>query len=136
MNRTSPSRTPHHFLFMLPGSTSPEEQEQIVKTAKELTSMGYIYVASAREKTMEDRDNIRFMPLREGQLPCFGSVTGVMVVRDQSIARAAEEAYPGAKIFVIDPAHDIPEAPVEEPQQSRRRANLTWPQPLMQAAAA
>jgi hypothetical protein len=104
MKRPSSSNHPHHFLFMLPASTTPSEQDEIVETAKKLTSMGYVYVASAHERTMEDRDNIRFMPLKNDDLPCFNAVAGVMVVRDQGLAEVAQHAYPGANILVIDPA--------------------------------
>ena len=89
---------------MLPESTTPSEQDEIVETAKKLTSMGYVYVASAHERTMEDRDEVRFMPLRNDDLPCFGAVAGVMVVRDQGLAQVAQQQYPGANILVIDPA--------------------------------
>jgi hypothetical protein len=115
---------------MLPDSTTPEEQECVVNSAKELTSMGYVYVASARERTMEDRDNIRFMPLRSDDLPRFGNVSGVMVVRDHEFARAAEQAYPGAKVFVIDPATPAPAKAAEEHVRPRPVASTVW-QPVM-----
>ena len=104
MNPPSNSNRQHHFLFMLPASTTPSEQDEIVETAKKMTSMGYVYVASAHERTMEDRDDIRFMPLRNDDLPCFGAVAGVMVVRDQGLADVAQQRYPGANVLVIDPA--------------------------------
>jgi hypothetical protein len=53
---------------------------------------------------MEDRDEIRFMPLKNDDLPCFNALAGVMVVRDQELARVAQQTYPGANILVIDPA--------------------------------
>lgn len=132
MNASSKTntRSPHHFLFMLPDSATPAEQDHVVEAAKELTSMGYVYVASAQERTMEDRDNIRFMPLRPDDLPRFGAVSGVMVVRDQSMAQAAQEAYPGAKVFVIDPAQ------ASQKPRHRAAALTVWPQPLMAASSA
>jgi hypothetical protein len=130
MKSSSQTKSPHHFLFMLPGSTTPEEQERVVKSAKDLTSMGYVYVASAHERTMEDRDNIRFMPLRSNDLPRFGNVSGVMVVRDQEYARAAEQAYPSAKVFVIDPSSPAPAKAAGERVRSRPAALAVW-QPMM-----
>jgi hypothetical protein len=123
------TQSPHHFLFMLPGSTTPEDQERVVKSAKALTSMGYVYVASTHEHTMEDRDNIRFMPLRSNDLPRFGEVSGVMVVRDQEVARAAEQAYPRARVFVIDPSGPAP-AKTEERVRPSPAAIMVW-QPVM-----
>jgi hypothetical protein len=130
MKSSSQSNPPHHFLFVLPGSTTPDEQERVVKSAKQLTSMGYVYVASAHERTMEDRENIRYMPLRENDLPRFGNVSGVMVVRDQACARAAVEAYPGASIFVIDPSQPAPARAADEGIRPRTRALPAW-QPSM-----
>jgi hypothetical protein len=104
MNTTSTSRTPspQHFLFMLPHSATPAEQEHVVKAAKELSSRGYVYVASAHEHTMEDRDNVRFMPLRSDDLPRFGTVSTVMIVKDRAMIQAAEAAYPQAKVLVFE----------------------------------
>jgi hypothetical protein len=130
MNPKTPSQPPHRFLFMLPDSTTPTEQDHIVNAAKELTTMGYVYVASARESTMEDRDNVRYMPLKEYDLPCFGEVTGVMIVRDQEMARMAEEAYPGAKVFVIDPSQGAPEAATDAARKPRRSGSAVW-KPVM-----
>lgn len=93
---------------MLPASTTQAEQNFVIDAAQELTSLGYVYIASARESAMEDRDGIRFLPLDVDMLPCFGAVTGVFVVRDQSIARAAQAAYPDATVVVIDPTRPIP----------------------------
>lgn len=98
------SSQPHHFLFLLPDSTTPAEKEVVVNAAKHLTSLGYVYVASPDEKTMADRENIRFMPLKLHRLPCFGTVTSVMIVRDRHLALAAQEAYPRTRVTVFDPA--------------------------------
>lgn len=95
---------PNHFLFLLPASTTASEQEVVANAAQELTPLGYVYIASAHEPTMEDRGDIRFMPLHDGTLPCFGAVTGVMIARDQELVRAAQENYPGAQVVVFDPA--------------------------------
>lgn len=109
------TRLPLHYLFLLPDSATPADQEAVAKAARELVSVGYVYVASAAEKTMEDREGIRFMPLRDGSLPHFGSVAGVMVVRDQKLAHAAQELYPGAKVAMLDAT----------PAEARRRH--AWP---------
>src|SRR3954452_19335010 len=104
MNTASLTHLSQHFLFMLPHSATQAEQEHVVNAAKELTSSGYVYVASAHERTMEDRDHIRFMPLRDGTLPCFGAVSTVMIVRDRTMVQAVEQAYPDAKVLVFDAA--------------------------------
>ncbi len=104
MNTTALSRSPQHFLFVLPPSATPAEQERVVKAAKQLTSTGYVYVASANERAMEDRDSIRFMPLRTGDLPRFGTVSTVMIVKERGMVQAAEAAYPNAKVLVFDVA--------------------------------
>jgi hypothetical protein len=128
--KPSPNSTvPHHFLFMLPATATPADQDHVVKAAKELTSMGYVYVASAHERTMEDRDNVRFMPLKSDDLPRFGSLAGVMIVRDQEMARVAQEAYPEANIMVIDPTPAAEKTP-ETPRPARRTAATAW-HPLM-----
>ncbi len=104
MERTNTLQQPLHFLFLLSDTTTNSEQEVIVNAAKELTSLGYVYVASPHEPTMADREDIRFMPLRSHQLPCFGQVTSVMIVRDPQLALAAREVYPDSHITVFDPA--------------------------------
>ena len=129
MKPSANSTIPHHFLFMLPATATPADQDHVVKAAKELTSMGYVYVASAHERTMEDRDNVRFMPLKNDDLPRFGSLAGVMIVRDQEMARVAQEAYPDANVLVIDPSPAAEKAP-EASRPARRTAATAW-HPLM-----
>jgi len=109
---------------MLPSPTTAAEQEQIEKAAKQLASDGYVYVASAQQRTMEDRDEIRFMPLRHDDLPRFGAVTSVIIAKDRVMAGAAEKAYPGAKVIVIDPA-DAPH--VVRYEQRRPQGAETMP---------
>ena len=104
MHTTVPSRSPQHFLFMLPPSATPTEQERVVNAAKELTSTGYVYVASAHERVMEDRDSIRFMPLRSNDLPRFAAVSTVMIVKERSMVQVAEAAYPNARVLMFDAA--------------------------------
>jgi hypothetical protein len=103
------SRLPLHYLFLLPDSATPADQEAVAKAARDLVSVGYVYVASATEQTMEDREGIRYLPLRENSLPHFGAVAGVMVVRDQKLAHAAQELYPGAKVALFDPTPTEPQ---------------------------
>ncbi len=88
---------------MLPANASEAEREAVIESARTLLSRGYVYVASPAEPTMEDREEIRFMPLNVAALPCFADVTAVCVVRDQTIAVAARLAYPRTEVMVIDP---------------------------------
>lgn len=116
-----------NFLFMLPADTTPAEQEVIVNLARRLTAMGYVYIASAHEKTMEDREDIRFMPFHRDLLPSFGEMAGVFVVRDAGIAAAARAAYPQAHVLVIDPERVREDLPDYEPEVIR-----SWPAPAAQ----
>lgn len=88
---------------MLPANATEAERQAVIASARTLLPRGYVYVASPAEPTMEDRDDIRFMPLNLEALPCFGDVTAVCVVRDQTIAIAARDAYPRTEVMVIDP---------------------------------
>ena len=89
---------------MLPATATSHDRSTVEQSARRLTSSGYVYIASPEEKTMEDREEIRYMPLHLEMLPCFGSITAVCVVRDESLADAARAAYPGTEVLVIDPA--------------------------------
>jgi hypothetical protein len=102
MNYSSPSLAPKHYLFMLPEMITLEEQNEVAQAAKALLAEGYVYLISPHEKTVEDRDDIRYMPLRRGSLPCFGEVSGVLVARDQSLAQAAKQVYQ-APVMVFEP---------------------------------
>ena len=124
MTAPSPILPPQNFLFMLPADTTPAEQEVIVNLARRLTAMGYVYIASAHEKTMEDREDIRFMPFHRDLLPSFGEMAGVFVVRDQNIAAAARQAYPNAHVLVIDPDRVRDDLADYEPEVIR-----SWPTP-------
>lgn len=104
MYSLSPSRPPHQFLFLLPETTTPDEVEIVEAAARKLIPLGYVYIASPHEPTMEDRGGIRFLPLRPHRLPCFGTLTGVMIVRDRHLMLAAQETYPEAQVIVFDPA--------------------------------
>lgn len=104
MNTSAGLRSTQRFLIMLPPSATPSEQEHVFDAAKELISTGDVYVASAHQRTMEDRDNVRFLPLRKGDLPHFGSISTVMIVKDRTMVSAAEQAYPNAKVLVFEPA--------------------------------
>jgi hypothetical protein len=135
MHSLSPSRLPHHFLFLLPETTTPAEVEIVEAAARKLTPLGYVYIASPHEPTMADRGGVRFMPLRMHRLPCFGSLTGVMIVRDRHLMLAAQETYPEAQIIVFDPAR----APHEEALRDLPMALLATAAlrpPQMQKAAA
>jgi hypothetical protein len=119
------SRVPNRFLFLLPASTTPSEQDVVASAAQELTPLGYVYIASAHVPTMEDRGDIRFMPLRDGTLPCFGAVTGVMIARDQELVRVAQENYPGAQVVVFDPAQSPQRITPDEFQLPMRATTAT-----------
>lgn len=90
------STLPKHYLFILPKAISLDEQHEVVQAASKLAEEGYVYLASAHVKSMEDRDNIHFMPLHRDRMPCFGEVSGVLVARDQELAQSAKEVYRGA----------------------------------------
>ena len=103
MLSTLPAATLHNFLFMLPATTTAAEQKIVTQLAHRLTTFGYVYIASAQECTMTDRDDIRFMPFHRDLLPSFGSMTSVFVVNDPEIAQAAKETYPEAQVLILDP---------------------------------
>ncbi len=105
MTRNTITRSLQNFLFMLPASASPTDENLVSAAAKKLTSCGYVYVASSHEKDIVDRDNVRYMPFHPEALPNFGTMTQAFVLRDEDIARAAREAYPGAEVSLIDPAN-------------------------------
>lgn len=109
MNTSTPtiSRLPKHYLFILPEAISLDEQHEVVQAASKLAEEGYVYLASAHVKTMEDRDNLRFMPLHADRLPCFGEVSGVLVARDQELARTAKEVYRDAPVMVFEPGVEL-----------------------------
>ncbi|GAA5141388.1 hypothetical protein GCM10023213_25420 [Prosthecobacter algae] len=133
----APSPTLHNFLFMLPASTTGAEQEIIVNLARRLTSLGYVYIASAHEGTMVDREDIRFMPLHEDMLPSFGALTGVFVVRDAGIAAAAQDHYPAAHVLMIDPARVEEDLPEYEPEQviaAWPASKTLWSRPIRETA--
>ncbi len=105
--------------------------------ARRLTSLGYVYIASAHECTMEDREEIRFMPLHREMLPAFGALTGVFVVNDAEIASAARDTYPEAHVLVIDPARveeDLPEYDPAEIIASWPSCKSTWSRPIREVA--
>ncbi len=134
MKILSPSLPFHNFLFLLPECTRGEEESRIATSARELTEMGYVYVASSRVREIEDREGIRFLPLNEDLLPAFGAVTGVFVVRDGALAHAAHQAYPEAQVFVIDPRQAGKAAvSAERPEQPWLSAGLLATMALKQS---
>lgn len=121
----TPSRTPKHYLFILPEAITLEEQQEVAQAATALASDGYVYLASAHVKTMEDRDNIRFMPLHADRMPSFGEVTGVLVARDRDLARAARDTYRNTPVMVFEPGAAFSTAsssPISERRLSTRPA--------------
>lgn len=107
MNTSAPAHSfsalPKHYLFLLPETVTLDEQAEVAQAASALAPEGYVYLASAHVKTMEDRDNIRFLPLHTDRMPCFGEVSGVLVARDRDLARTAKEVYRDAPVMVFEP---------------------------------
>ena len=102
MNTSAFSQLPKHYLFILPEAITLDEQHEVAQAARALLTEGYVYLISPHEKTVEDRYEIRYMPLRRDSLPCFGEVSGVLVARDQSLALAAKQVYQDAPVMVFD----------------------------------
>lgn len=92
-----------NFLFVLPHTLSEAEWKEVLMSAKRLTRYGYVYVADACQREMEDRQGVRFMPFRNGVLPHFGELAAVFVVHDTRIARKAEQFYLNAQVSTINP---------------------------------
>ena len=107
MNTSIFSSLPKHYLLILPEAITLDEQHEVAQAAKALLTEGYVYLISPHEKTVEDRDEIRYMPLRRDSLPCFGEVSGVLVARDQSLALAARQVYQDAPVMVFDPGQSL-----------------------------
>jgi hypothetical protein len=97
------SLSPKNYLFLLPEMITLEEQNEVARAAKALLAEGYVYFFSAHEKTTVDREEIRFLPLHGDRLPYFGDVSGVLVARDQQLARQARQVYQGAPVMIFEP---------------------------------
>ena len=97
-----PALTLRNFLFILPQAATEEEHALIEAIATTVSGMGFVYVASADQPTMEDRGAIRYLPFRAGHFPSFGKVDAVFVLRDREVASAALAEYPCAEAFVVD----------------------------------
>lgn len=93
-----------NYLFIVPCQLGDFEKAILQATAKRMSQFGYVYVADVSQSTMEDRDNVRYMPLHLGRLPCFGSVESVIVFHDEGLIEEAAGTYPGARFFVLNPA--------------------------------
>ncbi|RBP42403.1 hypothetical protein DES53_106109 [Roseimicrobium gellanilyticum] len=119
------SSLPKHYLFILSEAITLDEQHEVVQAASKLAEEGYVYLASAHVKTMEDRDNLRFMPLHTDRLPCFGEVSGVLVARDQDLARTAKEVYRDAPVMVFEPG--VPFDSVSESRAIERAEDTSAP---------
>jgi hypothetical protein len=126
MNYSSPSLAPKHYLFMLPEMITLEEQNEVAQAAKALLTEGYVYLISPHEKTVEDRDEIRYMPLRRDSLPCFGEVSGVLVARDQSLAHAAKQVYRDAPVMVFEPGQALESVSYGGRAIERVEAKTAW----------
>jgi hypothetical protein len=95
-------QTHRNFLFILPQAASAEDHALIEAIATTVTSMGYVYVASADQPLVEDRGAIRYLPFRAGHFPSFGTLDAIFVLRDREVADAALAEYPRAEAFVVD----------------------------------
>jgi hypothetical protein len=96
-----------NYLFLVGHQLSKLDRQIVNSTAHKLASHGYVYVADVEQDCVEDRDDIRYLPLRDNNLPHFGSVTIVAVLHDNALARLAAQTYPDATVYVID--HDFSE---------------------------
>lgn len=97
-----------NFLIIAPdpdnGTNAAELPDGQVKAlARHLNQNGYAYVARHGQIEMEDdRFGVRYLPLG-GDLPSFGSMSAVFVLRDPAWATRAAAAYPGADVFLLEP---------------------------------
>jgi len=75
---------------------------QVKALARQLNQNGFAYVARRGQKEMEDdRFGVRYLPLGEN-LPSFGLMSAVVVLRDPAWAARAAAAYPGADVFLLE----------------------------------
>lgn len=91
-----------NFLFLISHPLSELDRLIVSSTAHKLSYHGYVYIADVAQDCVEDRDDIRYLPLHDHQLPHFGSVTVVAVLHDNALARLAAQTYPEASVYVID----------------------------------
>ncbi len=122
MMPTTPFATPRRYLFVIPPTTTLEEQHEVVRAAKALMPDDQVYVASAHESAVQDRENICYLPLHRNDIPSFGTVSGVMVARDTYLAQLAKRTYPGVPVMVFDPAETMPG---QSSKTSRRGRQVT-----------
>ncbi|HBJ88066.1 MAG TPA: hypothetical protein DDZ88_30255 [Verrucomicrobiales bacterium] len=97
--------TYRNFLIIAPdpddGTDLPDGQVQAL--ARHLNQNGFAYVARRGQKEMEDDSSgVRYLPLGE-DLPSFGLMSVVIVLRDPAWAKRAATAYPGADVFLLEP---------------------------------
>jgi hypothetical protein len=96
-----------NFLFLISHPLSKLDRLIVDSTAHKLAEHGYVYIADVQQECVEDRDDIRYLPLRDNHLPNFGALTVVAVLHDNALARVAAQNYPDATVYVID--HDFSE---------------------------
>lgn len=102
VSEVSAEKTYRNFLFLMPASVSELERSIAMVAAKRMAGEGYVYMALAGQREMEDRDGIRFLPLNT-ELPSFGLMTTVVVLHDQDLAKEAMTTYPDAQVFLLNP---------------------------------
>lgn len=75
--------------------------------ADSMASVGYVYIASVDQTTVEDRGQVRYLPYHPGQFPSFGQVRAVFVLRDRAVALAALAEYSDAAGYLLEPCREL-----------------------------
>lgn len=96
----------------MPEGVTALERSIVMVAARRMSNEGYVYMAVAGQREMEDRENIRYLPLYAEQLPSFGLMTTVVVLHHYELAARALDSYPGAQVFLLNPR--VTEATQEE----------------------
>ena len=95
------SRRHRNYLFAITDNASPIERAILFAAAERMREHGYVYIADVACNETHDVDDVRFLPLRYGQLPRFGELTMIVVLNDQDLAAAATALHPEALTFVL-----------------------------------
>jgi hypothetical protein len=93
----------------------------IATLAQSMTGLGFVYVASIDQTTMEDRGQVRYLPFHSDHFPAFGQVDMVFVLRDRQVAGEALKEYQGAQAYVLEPRADV--RPIEALRSVHFRSN-------------
>jgi hypothetical protein len=102
---------PRNILLLSAGDGSaanPASDESLNSVAEWLTQYGYVYVARAGQKTMEDdAAGVRYMPLHRDALPPFGSLAMVVVFDNLALVQEAQEHYANTLIVFVESASSV-----------------------------